>query len=293
MSTGKDENYAFERLFFDPSTNAHINKRINLPFLTNLDKVDLAQTERDELIDLILHLCKKLATTWRHLDAYRREEVELVARAKATPLRVEGTRTGFDCSDELYAEFDGFLVQLKSSLDYLAHIPRPVFGPGWRPYTFGDKGGALIKRLKSNGPKRFQESIPFLCDLISRNQPWLQEAIDLRDKVNHFQRGGVPYKFFRVDKVERGGKEVVRVPMWTEEESVSEALSDIWRQLVCFTETFIGATLFMRLTPYWSVKYTHNEDEGEWEADDEAENRRWEFTVNLDALGASTEDPSE
>jgi hypothetical protein len=284
MSQGRDEDYALEGLFQDPSTNGHINKRINNAFGLNLDKVDLTQPEREQLWNLLILLSKKLATTWRHLDRYRRTEDDLVAKAQATPLRIEGKRTGFDYSDELYAEFDGFLVQMKSSLDYLANVPRPVFGPGWKPYSFGDKGDDIIKLLENNTPERFADRMPVVCDLIRWNQDWLQEAIDLRDKVNHFQRGGVPYQYFRVHKEERDAQEVVRVPMWTESETVRDVLGDIWRKLMCFCEAFIGATLYMRLQPYWGVRYEHHEDEGEWEADDEAEDRRWEFTLDIEAI---------
>jgi hypothetical protein len=161
-----------------------------------------------------------------------------------------------------------------------------VFGAGWKPYTFGDKGDDIIKMLEHNAPKRFAARIPVVCDLIRRNQPWLQVVIDLRDKVTHSQRGGIPYQFFRVDKIECDGEEVVRMPMWTPDQSVSDALSGIWRKLLCFCELFIGATLYMRLRPHWEVRYTHHEDEGEWEVDEEAEARRWAFTVNFEAFGA-------
>ena len=33
-----------------------------------------------------------------------------------------------DASEDLFMEFDGFLVQVKSTLDYLVKIPIPIFG---------------------------------------------------------------------------------------------------------------------------------------------------------------------
>jgi hypothetical protein len=35
------------------------------------------------------------------------------------------------------------------------------------------------------------------------------------------------------------------------------------------------------------VSYQHHEDEGQWEVDDEADDRRWDFTLDLEALGGA------
>lgn len=292
--TGRDEDYALEMLFSDPSPNAHINKRIILAFFLNAEKTDLTKVEQRVFFERLMAFAKKLAMTWRHLDSYRRIEDKLVENVRATPLRIEGKAVGFDVSDELHGELDGFLVQLKSALDYLVKVPAAVFGQGWNPVTFGDKGDGIIKMLERNTPKRFREDMPYLSDMIRENQWWLEDVIRIRDKVNHCKDGGLHYEFFRVRKVERDGTELVIVPMWTETMSVREAIGAVWRKLMCFAEEFIGYTLYLRLTAYWEVLYTRIEDEGESEADDEAEDVRWRFEVNFEgrAGGRPQEDPA-
>lgn len=276
-----DNNYVVEMIFQDPTPNGHINQRISNAFGLNLDKVDLNQDEQEQLMHLLLLVAKKLAITWRHLDRYRQIEDDLIARAKATQLVVDGKHTGFDYSDELYAEFDGFLVQLKSSLDHLVKVPVPIFGPkSWKPHTFGDKGNDVIKMLENNTPKKFEKHIRVICDrVIRRNQDWLQLTIDLRDKVNHYLEGGVPYQFFRVRKVRRGNREVIVVPMWSKVQTLRQALEIVWCRLMCLCEEFIGFTVFLRLKPYWEVKYRHIEDE--------SDTNRWGFTLNREALNES------
>jgi hypothetical protein len=128
-----------------------------------------------------------------------------------------------------------------------------------------------------------QEGIAMVVDIIRQNQPWLQEVISLRDRISHFQKGGVPYEFFTVRKTIRGPKEVVLVPMWGDE-TVRDALGGVWRKLLCFCEAFIGFTLYLRLKPYWGVRYTHIEDEGETESDEAREDERWAFVLDFEAL---------
>ena len=281
--SGKDDDFAVSMIFSDPSPNGHINQRVSNAFCLNLDKVDLSQAEQEILIDRLISLCKKLAITWKHLDRYRRVEDDLIAKAIESPLRVEGNRVGFNYSDDLYAEFDSFLVQFKSSLDYLAHVPGPVFGSGWNPRTFGNKGEKIIKLLGSIG-KRYPERIALVIDIVRSNQSWLADVIDVRDRSNHFQRGGVSYEYFQVKKVVRNGHEAILVPMWNEAESVRDVLGHAWRKLLCFCEAFIGFTLYLRLKPYWGVQYRHIEDEGETEASEDALDSRWRFELDLNAI---------
>lgn len=279
-----DDEFVMEMIFDDPTPNSYINKRINNAFTLNLDKVDLNQQEREQFMRLTLMVAKKLAMTWRHLNRYREIDDRLVAQVKDTPLRVDGKRTGFDYSDDLYAEFDGFLAQVKSTLDHLVHVPTPVFGPAnWRPHTFGEKGNRVIKMLERNAPKEFAAGIPLLCDMIRWNQRWMQETIDIRDKTNHFKDGGVPYEYFRVAKDERDGQEVLVVPMWSKDVTARDALGGVWRKLICLCEEFIGFTLYLRLK-FWMFRYTRIEDEGECYVDEEMEDPRWEFMPDFESM---------
>ena len=140
--------------------------------------------------------------------------------------------------------------------------------------------------LERNAPTRFQGRIATVIAIVRENQPWLEEVIKVRDKLNHFQEGGVPYEFFKVRKLLRDDQEVVVAPMWNEATSVRDALGDVWRKLMCFSESFIGFTLYLRLKPYWGVVYTRIEDEGETESDEEAEDARWKFELDRDALSS-------
>ncbi len=256
--------FVVENVFADPSPTAHINQRILITFINALEHTDLSEKEQEQVFHLLLLLAKKLAAAWRHLESYRQLEQRLVTQAQAEPANpAPGTVIHVDYSDDLFNDFDEFLVQLKSALDHLVKIPIPVFGGNaWKLRTFGDKGEEVINALQRNTPKKYADKIAVICDKVIRpNQGWLQVVIDIRDRINHLIEGGVAFEHFRIRKIVRDGVEHVVVPKWSDEQPVREALEITWRRLMCLCEEFIGFILFLRIKPGLGVAYRHVEDE--------------------------------
>lgn len=109
-------------------------------------------------------------------------------------------------SEELYQEFDEFVVQLKSTLDHLVSVGVPLIGhKAWTINTFGEKGQAVVKALKNNTPRRFKKAAEAIDEMLFKEHgDWLQSFIDLRDRVNHFIAGGVRYENFGVHRLRDG-----------------------------------------------------------------------------------------
>lgn len=75
-----------------------------------------------DFIDLILLIARKMLSVYKHKEAYHAEERRLEEKFKADPAtpRVH--------SQELFEEFDVFVVQIKSTLDNMVKIMRPMLG---------------------------------------------------------------------------------------------------------------------------------------------------------------------
>jgi hypothetical protein len=110
------------KLFEDKTPAAIILNRILLNSLNIAAHNDLEQADGSELIDLTVLLSRKLLSVWKHLQAYQAQERALAEQAAAWP----GTKRQY--SQELYEEFDVFSVQIKSTLDHLVQIMRPILG---------------------------------------------------------------------------------------------------------------------------------------------------------------------
>ena len=103
----------------------------------------------------------KLASVHNHLHRYGAVEDEIIAKVRvASPPSPPVVRT-VELSQDLFLELDEFLVQLKSTLDYLVKIPVPILGRNnWNLTRFGKEGEALRKVLQRNTPKE-QESVVY------------------------------------------------------------------------------------------------------------------------------------
>src|SRR5439155_6127913 len=156
-------------------------------------------------------------------------------------------------AQDLMIEFDEFLVQLKSSLDYLVKIPLPILGSKvWSLQTFGDKGEKVAKALRENLSGAERPHAKMLVDhVIGKSQPWLTDVIQARDRFNHLIGGPVVPEQFMVYPVTNKESGIVKIrrPMWSPDQTVRAFMEIIWNNLIRFFEDFIFGCLAMRLRP--------------------------------------------
>lgn len=110
-------------VFDDPTPGTVILNRIVRRSLDIAGHTDLTKAEGSDAVDVVLLVARKLLSVWRHLQAYKAVEERLSAVFSTGP------KPHPVHSQELYEEFDVFSVQVKSTLDYLVGIMRPVVGP--------------------------------------------------------------------------------------------------------------------------------------------------------------------
>jgi hypothetical protein len=82
--------------------------------------------------------------------------------------------------------------------------------------------------------------------VVTQHRPWLEMAIDSRDRSNHFKDGGVDAEVFLVAKMTISGEEKVVVPMWFDNLTVRKYLQHTWHNLMAFVEQFTIGFLAMR-----------------------------------------------
>lgn len=228
------------KLFEDLTPNRIILNRILLNSLEIARHDDLSDQDGSELIDLIILLSRKLLSVWRHLQAYQAEEKAVTLRCADWP------ETGREHSQELYEEFDVFSVQVKSTLDHLVQIMRPILGRNkWAIYSFSGKGETVLNSLKRNTGKHHAGHVRMMeHQLFGDNQGWLALIIDARDRVNHGMAGGMKIQRFAVYRDKTGS---VHLPMWNDKQSLSDGMAMAWGNLFRYVEDFLALGINFRL----------------------------------------------
>lgn len=244
-----------KKLFDDPTPNGQINQRIvTTPSLyTNL--TDLQANEKDKLISILLLIGRKLVAVWRHKQKYCEIEDELIDKARSMSLPTSGGVMQLEIAEDLFIEWDEFLVQLKSSLDYLVKVPIPILGErGWNLRTFGKKGEEVVRTLRQNTPKHIRPMAKAISEMIIKNhQPWLEDVIEQRDRVNHLIGAPLDMDQFMVLKMLKDGEEMIRVPMWNHEQSIRGSMEVVWDNLLHLFEDFIVMFLYTRFDKRYSL----------------------------------------
>ena len=110
-------------MLVDP-TEGVINTRFVLGLILLLNEgSDGKEKERLEVSNLIFTTALKLISIHQHIKRYGEIEDRLLAEARANPIDFTNTNPKRIASaQDLYIEFDGFLVQLKSTLDHCVSV---------------------------------------------------------------------------------------------------------------------------------------------------------------------------
>jgi len=240
------EGFVSVKIFTDPTPNGQINSRV-MNIVTNLlEATDLDEQKKENLLKIVVLCAKKLVAVWKHMQAYGEIEDSLIEAAERTPSQAEPAIVRLEVAQDLLIELDEFLVQLKSSLDYLVKVTGPILGLSVQ--TFGDKGDRIIQALRNNVPddkKKGSEAIIHL--IIKQHQPWLTDVINARDKLNHLIGEPIEQEEFMVFKRIKDGAEVIHRPRWSPDQTVRVFMDVTWQNLLCLFEDFIVMLIGLRL----------------------------------------------
>ena len=222
--------FIVQKIFDDPSTNKIVNNRFFNGIFTLFNYTDIDDKQKEQLFHLLCLISKKLISVWKHMDQYKKSERDLIEKAEESIKLKNDVFFEMECSDDLFLEFDMFLVQAKSCLDYLVKIPSIIIGRNkWSLASFGDKGKKVAKAL-DNLPKPYKkQSRGYKTLLFVNQQDWLTDTIHARDKINHYLEGGINFQNFTVYK--DASSENIYVPMWSDDQKISEFMDITWSNL--------------------------------------------------------------
>lgn len=240
MSEPSVPKFGLVNLFTDPPPHAIINGRIMLTMLNLMQATTLTEEEKERFLRILTMVARKMATVWNHKQRFVAEQERLVAEIPTLVLN-PNLSSNIMLSQELFCEFDEFLVQLKSTLDYLVKIPVPIFGKKvWNLQTFGGKGDDVLNVLRHNLPEKYKQSAKtFELLVLDQHRPWLDQVIKMRDKVNHHLEEGLQPQAFAVFKQ----SDQIRIPMYTKEQSVAQLIEMVWQNFLGFIEDFVALSL--------------------------------------------------
>lgn len=240
------EGFVSVKIFTDPTPGGQINRKV-MNIMTNLlGATDLDEQKKEKLLNIVVLCAKKLVAVWKHMQAYGDIEDRLIEAAEKTPAQAEPGVVRLEIAQDLLIELDEFLVQLKSSLDYLVKVTGPILV--WSLSTFGDKGERIIQALRNNVPDDKKKGAEAIIQLIiKQHQPWLTNVIDARDKLNHMIGEPVEQEEFMVFKMIKDGAEVIRRPRWSPDQTVRAFMDAAWQNLLRLFEDFIAMLIWLRL----------------------------------------------
>jgi hypothetical protein len=248
-------------LFNDPTPTGIINQRLVTHVVRLYAYTDLTEEEKKDLSGILYFVGMKLVAVWRHLNNYRTIEDRLIREAQGSTSIEKQAIKHIRYEQDLFLELDEFLVQLKSSLDYLVKIPRAIVGRNvWSLSTFHKKGDAVVKALRGSLPDKYKEKAKIIEEtVVQHHLAWLADTINARDMINHYLHGGLDIKGFTVVKAIEDGKEKIRVPMRTEDLTVRSYMEIAWANLFKLTEDFIISFLALRLKAGYTLLHTLSE----------------------------------
>ena len=240
-----------QELFYDLTENGLINQRLVLTLVQFTQNLDLTDEQKQQFLNRLLLQAKKLLAIWIHFDRFGREVERLKPDAPIYDAEAPAPHIKIRYSQELYLEFDEFLVQYKSSLDYLAKFPAVFFGQNkWNLGSFGDKGERVLRMLRNVLPKEKKHfADDFEKKIFDPHRSDIRDAIEIRDRVNHYLEGGPSHENFRVFGVRRSGGVTYKVPMWSKDQPIVEFMNVAFSNHLKFCEDFIVFFLGFHLKP--------------------------------------------
>ncbi len=273
-----DVPYILERVYFhDPS--GMIRDRILDQFVQMLQYTTLDETKKQDITQLLSLISYKMLAIWTHDQRYDAMEKKRIDAAEANPQdrRRADRSIVFEHAQDMYIELDEFLVQVKSTLDYMVKILHWTFGFGFdgQLHSFQKNGMGIVKLLKNNVPKDDwnQKAAGFLIRFIENKnyQAFLTAIIGARNAMNHFQDGGLsPMSFVVVSMIDPEGKQTLYRPTFGDRGSESVVIKTvmigiqgfIWE----FVEHFLGLAI-APLMPDHGIYWNQHDDprKGRWE----------------------------
>lgn len=189
----------------------------------------LVPSDRPILATRLGKLRHKLYGVKYHMENFSRNEDSEVSKMKAQSHTANGVDTLIEEPIILY-ELEGFLFQVKSTLDVLTQVISVVFKLG-DFHSYADGGEKLIKTLIQNSPTTLKPTALELVVVIRKYQQWVEDIVDMRDEITHYSdlEG---FSCFIVHAYIGGGLVKISYPAMPNGKRARKYIENTWNTLV-------------------------------------------------------------
>ena len=210
--------------------------RIIGPMLHDITILSITDAVKQDLQKHVRNVDHKLHAVKYHLNNYERAERDKIEEFGKNYKPPTGVQQIIE-EPRLIYEVEAFLFQVKSCLDVLSWVLKPVFGFAY--CSFGDEGDDLIKQLKNNCPAKLALYANSIVELIEEAQDtWTGELIDMRDQITHYSNLE-GFDCFIHDPYTGGDTASIHYPTMPNQRRALEYCQDIWQRLLFFCECFL------------------------------------------------------
>jgi len=215
-------------------------EKIIEPIFHDIGTLSCNDTIKQDLRKRIRNVDHKLHAVKYHLNNYERAERDKIEEYRKNYKPPTGVQQIIE-EPRLIYEVEAFLFQVKSCLDVLSWVLKPVFGFAY--CSFGDKGDDAINRLKNNCPATLTPYANNIVNLIEEAQhAWIVELISMRDQITHHSNLE-GFDCFIQDPYIGGGAADIHYPTMPNQRRALEYCQDIWQRLLSFCQCFLKFTI--------------------------------------------------
>lgn len=214
-------------------------RKIIEPTLQDISTSSISDAVKKDLQKRISNVDHKLHAVRYHLNNYEQAESDKIEEFRKNHKPPTGVQM-IDEEPRLIYEVEAFLFQVKSCLDVLSWVLKPVFG--FTYCSFGDKGDDVIKQLKNNCPATLVPHANNITESIEDAQDaWIVELVNMRDQITHHSNLE-GFNCFIQDPYVGGDIANIHYPTMPNKRRALEYCQDIWRRLLNFCEDFLRFT---------------------------------------------------
>lgn len=197
---------------------------------------DLSHDVNKDFIKRIRNVEHKLYAVKYHLNNYEEAESNKIEEFRKNYKPPTGAQEIIE-EPRLIYEVEAFLFQVKSCLDILSWVLKPVFG--FTNCSFDKKGDDLIRQLKNKCPAGFTPYANNIVKLIEDAQDaWVVELIKMRNEITH--RSNLEgFRCFTKDPYMGGSTADIHYPTMPNQQRALHYCQDIWQKLLTFCEDFL------------------------------------------------------
>jgi len=207
--------------------------------------LSLDQRKRNDILDISFDCVYKLGAIKYHYDKFLQEwsrRFDEINKQKNQEIITEESILAY--------ELEAYIFQLKSCLDALVKILKPITGQA-KP-TYSNYGDDVVSLLRNNITDSLKPRTDKLIELITyHKERWIKDIIDIRDKLSHNIHNSHGLRNFFFLKTQKPGS--LKAPAVFGRADARLLVEISWKNIRIFVIDFIALSLYISLPPCFEI----------------------------------------